>query len=133
MKTPSFNYCDQKKGIYDLKGYESWWPDEVFVLDEEKLNGLTGIDIVVTHTTTSYSNPPIGLGVGGFVNSMIEKFNDKKLYAAICVQEIIDQLENLCKPEYTFFFHGEMGSGTTIEGYELIDYYKSVLTAIQKQ
>lgn len=56
-----------------------------------------------------------------------------KQCAAICVRELIDTLENLYKPEYTSFFHGEMGSGTTMDGYELKDYYSSVLTSIQKQ
>ena len=55
-----------------------------------------------------------------------------KQCALIAVKKIIGQLENLNKPEYTYLFHGEMGSGTTINGYELIEYYISVKSEIIK-
>lgn len=53
--------------------------------------------------------------------------------AIIAVGEIIDQIKNLCKPEYTSFFHGEMGSGTTLDGYELKDYWNEVLTYLNSK
>jgi len=57
---------------------------------------------------------------------------DAKKCAIIHVNGIISVLENLCKPEYTSFFHGEMGSGTTMDGYELKDFFNDVLNEINK-
>lgn len=49
------------------------------------------------------------------------------------VGEIIDQIKNLCKPKYTSFFHGEMGSGTTLDGYELKDYWNQILQYLKEK
>jgi len=35
----------------------SYWADEAFILDEEKLKTFTGIDIVVTHSAPQYVQP----------------------------------------------------------------------------
>jgi DNA repair exonuclease SbcCD nuclease subunit len=35
----------------------SWWPDEVFVLDEEKLKMIKNIDLVATHTSPKFCHP----------------------------------------------------------------------------
>lgn len=51
----------------------------------------------------------------------------------IAVEEIIKQIDNLCKPEYTSFFHGEMGSGTTVDGYELKDYWYQILNYLKNK
>ena len=34
-----------------------YWPNEKFYLDREKLEGLSGIDIVVTHTSPNFAKP----------------------------------------------------------------------------
>jgi len=52
--------------------------------------------------------------------------------AILHCQCIIDELENLCKPEYTSFFHGEMGNGTTMDGYELKEFYENIITEIKQ-
>jgi predicted phosphodiesterase len=36
---------------------KSWWPDEVFVLDEEKLKNIKNIDLVATHTSPRFCYP----------------------------------------------------------------------------
>jgi len=36
---------------------KSWWSDEVFVLDEEKLKIIKNIDLVVTHTSPKFCFP----------------------------------------------------------------------------
>lgn len=53
--------------------------------------------------------------------------------AIIAVEEIISQLENLHKPEYTSFFHGGMGSGQTLDGYELKDFWNEVLNYLKSK
>ncbi len=55
-----------------------------------------------------------------------------KACATIHCQGIIDELSNLCKPEYTSFFHGEMGNGTTMDGYELKEFYENIITEIKQ-
>lgn len=39
-----------------IKGM-SYWEDEAFVLDEEKLKGMTGIDVLVTHNSMAFLPP----------------------------------------------------------------------------
>jgi hypothetical protein len=36
---------------------ESWWSNEVFKLDEEKLEGLSNIDRIITHTCPDFCEP----------------------------------------------------------------------------
>jgi hypothetical protein len=48
----------------------------------------------------------------------------------IAVDEIISQLENLHKPEYTTFIN-YVGKNEIINGYELIEYYKEVKQEIE--
>lgn len=46
---------DRRPRMMDLR--ESWWVDEIFVLDEEKLKGFEGIDRVITHTAPDFCEP----------------------------------------------------------------------------
>ena len=56
---------------YRVKGV-SYWEDEAFVLDEQKLKGMTGIDVLVTHNSMSFL-PPLSF------NKMVLDFaNDDK-------------------------------------------------------
>lgn len=50
--------------------------------------------------------------------------------AILCVDEIINQLKEMCKPEYTSFWHGDF-AGETTDGYELIRYYEEVKKEIE--
>jgi len=36
---------------------KSWWPDEIFVLDEKKLMTMYGIDVVATHSSPIFCYP----------------------------------------------------------------------------
>ena len=47
---------------------ELHWHDEVFVLDEEKLKTIEGIDIVVTHTAPEFCHPVNKTGFGWLVD-----------------------------------------------------------------
>jgi len=68
----------QKAGIFENQflGRESWWPDEVFVLDKDKLGQIKDIDIVVTHTAPHYCEPDNTFGFGPFVEGIIRDTGD---------------------------------------------------------
>jgi hypothetical protein len=71
----------QKQGIFEDTniGVESWWPDELFVLDREKIKDLKDINIVVTHTCPDYCPPDNTFGFGPFVEGIIRETGDTQL------------------------------------------------------
>jgi len=58
---------------------KSWWENEVFVLDREKLKDITGVDVVVSHTAPEWCYPDNRKGFGEFVDDFA--YSDKELYA----------------------------------------------------
>lgn len=56
--------------------------------------------------------------------------------ALVCVEEIIAELEQLRKPEYTTFVtryaSSEDDKGDVMDGYEKIDYWTEVKTELEK-
>ena len=56
---------------------KSYWYDEKVVFDEEKLNQITGINVVVTHTAPEWCVPDNRNGVGYLVERFAE--NDEPL------------------------------------------------------
>ena len=71
---------NQKAGNFDIKtGNESWWPDEIFNWEDDKLVDLRDINIVVTHTAPDYCVPDNGNGFGPFVNGLAANDPDLKL------------------------------------------------------
>ena len=63
---------NQMIGKYDIKnGNESWWPDEIFSWEDDKLVDLRDINIVVTHNAPDYCVPDNSNGFGSFVNQFI--------------------------------------------------------------
>ena len=71
----------QKMGVFENQtlGVESWWPDETFVLDRDKLSEYRDIDIVATHTAPHYCEPDNTFGFGPFVEDIIRKTKDNEL------------------------------------------------------
>lgn len=71
----------QRAGIYeDTKvGVESWWPDEIFNLNVDKVKDLKDINIVVTHTAPDYCPPDNTFGFGPFVEGIIKETGDVEL------------------------------------------------------
>ena len=63
----------QRAGIFEDTqiGVESWWPDEVFKLEVDKVKDLKDINIVVTHTCPDYCPPDNTFGFGPFVEGII--------------------------------------------------------------
>ena len=71
---------NQKAGNFDIKtGNESWWPDEIFNWEDDKLVDLRDINVVVTHTAPDYCVPDNGNGFGPFVNGLVANDPDLKL------------------------------------------------------
>ena len=67
----------QKNGDFNIYGNESWWNDEIFELDINKVIELKGINTVVTHTAPSYCPPDNTFGFGSFVDGLAK--NDSEL------------------------------------------------------
>ena len=53
-----------------------YWYDEVFVLDEEKLKDIKGVDIVVTHTAPEWCFPDNRTGFGDLILNFSEYDDD---------------------------------------------------------
>lgn len=49
----------------------------------------------------------------------------------ISATQMTKQLQEMCKPEYTSFWHGKV-AGETIDGYEMQQYWEDVKQAIEK-
>jgi len=65
-----------------------YWEDEVFVLDEEKLSSMKGIDVVITHFSPDYCKPDNRNGSGGWPQIIryfgfptIDPYNHKEIPA----------------------------------------------------
>jgi predicted phosphodiesterase len=87
---------------------ELYWYDEVFVLDEEKLKGFTGIDIVVTHTAPEFCKPDNTHGFGYLVDQFAmddEKLKDDLLEERKLVTKMWEILKENNKPFMYFYGH----------------------------
>ena len=77
----------QKKGDFNNNiGVESWWPDEVFELDRDKLGDMRDINIVVTHTCPHFCPPDNTFGFGPFVEGIIKETGDIELKTDLLVE-----------------------------------------------
>lgn len=104
----------QRAGIFeDTKlGVESWWPDEVFNLDVDKLKDLRDINIMVTHTCPDYCPPDNTFGFGPFVEGIIRETGDTDLKTDLMIErkmvtdafEVV-KLNNFITNHYYGHFH----------------------------
>jgi predicted phosphodiesterase len=71
----------QKLGTFEnpTLGVESWWSDEVFVLDVDKIKDLRDINIMVTHTCPDYCTPDNTFSLSPFVEGIIRDTGDTEL------------------------------------------------------
>jgi len=77
---------NQKQGIHDGNELKSWWSDEVFNLDIDKLSTYRDIDIVVTHTAPDYCPIDNSFGFGPFVEGIIKETGDTELRTDLLVE-----------------------------------------------
>lgn len=76
----------QRKGDYTIHPGQSWWNDEIFVLENDKLVDIKDIDIIVTHTAPDYCPPDNSYGFGPFVEGIIKDTGDVELRTDLMVE-----------------------------------------------
>jgi Icc-related predicted phosphoesterase len=86
----------------------SYWPDEVFVLDEHKIEEC---DVLITHSTPSWNGPTTKDGISYWCEK------DPTLWGE-CMKERSDhdKLIKLCKPTKHYCGHMHMSSTNFFEG-----------------
>jgi DNA repair exonuclease SbcCD nuclease subunit len=92
----------------DRKLNESYWINEKFVLDKEKIGKLENIDIVATHTAPDFCRPFNTLGFGELVNhySKQDEFLKHELtLERQSLTEMWNLLKEKNKVEYYFYSH----------------------------
>ena len=116
----------QRAGIFeDTKvGVESWWPDEIFNLELDKIEKLKDINIVVTHTCPDYCPPDNTFGFGPFVEGIIKETGDKDLKTDLIYE----------RNQMTELFHLLRLNGNNVENhyyghFHKSDHYKSEYTS----
>lgn len=67
---------DQRNGNLEVKFEQTWWSDEGFVLDDDKVSKIRGINVVVTHTSPHYCTIDNTNGLGHFIENIIEDTGD---------------------------------------------------------
>ena len=114
----------QKLGIFenDTLGVESWWPDELFVLDVDKVKDLKDINIVVTHTCPDYCPPDNSFGLGPFVDNIIQQTGDVELRTDLLFERNqVTELFHILKlngnnVEYNYYGHFHKSDTITMYG-----------------
>lgn len=102
---------NQKLGIHDGNDLKSWWSDEVFNLDIDKLSSYRDIDIVVTHTAPDYCPIDNNFGFGPFVEGVISETGDSQLKTDLLVErnqltqafQILKENNNISNAYYGHF------------------------------
>lgn len=110
---------DQKGAAYG-SSQRSYWKDEIFVLDEEKLKDIYGVNVVVTHTAPEWCHPDNRKGFGSFVDEFA--YSDNELYADLDKEradvtkmfQILEKNGNWISEHYYGHFHS---SQITMNGY----------------
>jgi predicted phosphodiesterase len=111
----------QKNGDHEVRPGQSWWQDEIFVLDNDKLADMRGIDIVVTHTAPDYCVPDNSMGFGGFVEGIIKDTGDKELKTDLLFErnQVTDAFHTLRLNgnDITHHYYGHFHRSDTINMY----------------
>jgi predicted phosphodiesterase len=110
----------QKAGIFENQtlGKESWWPDELFVLDKDKLSEMRNIDILVTHTAPHFCEPDNTFGFGPFVEGIIQETGDNELKTDLNLerQQVTDALSILkMNNNITHHYYGHFHKSDTLD------------------
>ena len=112
----------QRRGDFEVKPGQSWWNDEIFVLEKEKIVDLKGINIVVTHTCPDYCPPDNSFGLGYFVEDIIRKTGDVELRTDLLFERNqVTELFHLLKlngnnVEYNYYGHFHKSDTITMYG-----------------
>jgi predicted phosphodiesterase len=113
----------QKLGTWQgpTLGVESWWSDEKFVLDVDKIKDLRDINIIVTHTCPDYCTPDNTFGLGSFVEGIIKDTGDAELRTDLLFERNqVTQAFSLIKMnndiEYAYYGHFHRSDVTNMYG-----------------
>lgn len=106
---------NQMLNIHDGNDLKSWWTDEVFNLDIDKLSNFRNIDIVVTHTAPDYCPVDNTFGLGPFVEGIIKKTGDENLRYDLQIErnklsqafQILKENNNISNAYYGHFHRSE--------------------------
>jgi Icc-related predicted phosphoesterase len=95
------------------------WHDELFVLDEEKIRAVEGIDIIVTHTAPDFCAPDNRNGFGYLVDQFAS--GDGKLKEDLTKERNdVTKMWNIFReknnPDYHFYGHFHNNWGANIDG-----------------
>lgn len=103
----------------------SYWSDEGFVLDEEKLRAMTGVDTVITHSAPSFLAPTLKIGAEDWFESdpTLEAELDKERSDLSNMHFILAQKNNVLTWCYAHFHFSNL---EIIENtkYKLLDIYE---------
>jgi predicted phosphodiesterase len=107
---------NQRQGIHDGNELKSWWSDEVFNLDIDKLSTYRDIDIVVTHTAPDYCPIDNSFGFGPFVEGIIKETGDTELRTDLLVErnqlnhafQILNENNNITHAYYGHFHRSDI-------------------------
>lgn len=69
----------QKAGDFTYRPGQRWFNDEEFILDDDFLKTVRGVNTIVTHTAPDYCPPDNSYGFGAFVDGFIETDPDLRL------------------------------------------------------
>lgn len=111
---------NQKNGIHDGKDLKSWWPDEVYDFNIEKLGQFRDIDIVVTHSAPDYCPIDNTFGFGPFVEGIIKNNNDTELRTDLLVErnQLTQTFQILLENnDIKFHYYGHFHRSDTINMY----------------
>lgn len=107
---------------FEHKGSETWWHDEVFVLDVDKVSSMKNIDIVLTHTAPAYCHPDNSFSFGPLVENFAAY--DKRLKSDLTFErQQMSELFHLLRlngnsPTKHYYGHFHFSDKTTFDGCE---------------
>lgn len=112
---------DQRNGNLEVKFGQTWWSDEGFTLDVEKISEIRGVNIVVTHTSPHYCAIDNTNGLGPFIDNIIKDTGDISLREDLLSEryqmtELFFRLRENNDIEYHYYGHFHMSDTITIDG-----------------
>lgn len=106
---------DRKPRLAEMQMYrrngndnELYWFDELFVLNEEKLKGIEGIDILITHTAPDFCHPVNKNGFGYLVEQFAQG-DDKLLEDLVKERNDVTRMWEILKeknPNIKYHYYG---------------------------
>lgn len=95
-----------KKGIYDhFTDNDTWWKDEVFKYDSNKINSFKNIDVVVTHNTTNYCFPLLIDSFSNYIHKKVNEGDSNLITDLIAERNLITNMFDILKENNDIKYH----------------------------